>query len=77
MLCPNGCELPMEEKKVEKLFHRNSEPVIISELTIYICKECGQEAIPLRTARIIEDVLNEKVNPSGKFTAELYEVSSL
>ena len=75
MQCPNGCPFPMEEKKEEKIFHRNGEPIVISDLVIYICPDCGQESTPLSSARIIEDVLNGKVKPSGKFSAALYEVS--
>lgn len=76
MQCPNGCPSLMEEKKEEKIFYRNGEPVVISDLTIHVCPNCGQESMPLSSARIVEDILNGKVKPSGKFTAELYEISS-
>ncbi|OIP42886.1 hypothetical protein AUJ95_01260 [Candidatus Desantisbacteria bacterium CG2_30_40_21] len=77
MQCPNGCLFPMEERKEEKVFHRNGgEPVIVSGLIIYVCSNCGQESMPLSSARIVENILTERLKPSGKFTAELYEVSS-
>lgn len=75
MQCPNGCPSPMEERKEEKIFHRNGEPIVISDLIMYVCSDCGQESMPLSSARIVEDILNGKVKPSGKFTAKLYEVS--
>jgi YgiT-type zinc finger domain-containing protein len=65
----------MEERKEEKLFHRNSKSVVISDLTMYVCPDCGQESMPLSSARIVEDVLNGRIKPSGKFIAELYEIS--
>lgn len=77
MECPNGCLSPMYGRKVEKLFHRNGKPIVISDLTVYVCPECGQESIPLLSARIVEDVLKGIVKSSGKFTAELYEMSSV
>ena len=77
MECPNGCPSLMEERKEEKIFHRNSEAVVISDLTMYVCPDCGQESMPLSSARIVEDVLNGRIRPSGKFTAELYEISSI
>ena len=76
MQCPNGCHTSMAVKKEDKIFHRNSEPIVISDLTIYVCPECGQESMPISSARIVEAILNGQVKPSGKFTAELYEVSS-
>ena len=72
MQCPNGCTTSMKSKKEERIFHRHSQPVVISDLTIYMCPQCGQESMPLSSAKMVEDILNEKVKPSGKFTAELY-----
>ena len=77
MECPNGCASPVEERKQERIFHRNSEPVIISDLTMYVCPDCGQESMPLSSARIVEDILKGVVKSSGRFTAELYEISSV
>jgi len=65
----------MEERKEEKIFHRGSEPIVISDLTMYVCPDCGQESMPLSSTRIVENILNGKVKSSGKFTAALYEVS--
>ena len=66
----------MEKRKEEKIFRRNGEPVIISDLTMYVCPDCGQESMPLSSARIVENILNGRVKPSGSFTAKLYEVGS-
>ena len=77
MQCPNGCSTPMVEKKKKKIFYRNGEPIVVSDLMIYECSECGQEAIPLPSTRIVEDILNGKIQPSGKFTAELYQAESV
>ena len=77
MQCPNGCLSPMEERKAEKIFHRDGEPLVVSDLTMYVCPDCGQESMPLASARLVEDILNGIVKPSGKFTAELYEVNSV
>lgn len=74
MQCPNGCSSPMKERQEEKIFHRNGEPIVISDLIIYVCPDCGQESMPLSSARIVENILNGKVKPSGKFTAKLYDV---
>ncbi len=73
MQCPNGCDVPMEMQKMQKLFYRRDEPVVISDLMIAVCSECGQEAMPLNTARIVEDVLNGRKIPAGTFTAELFK----
>ena len=77
MQCPNGCLSPMEERKEERIFYRNGDPVVISDLTMYVCPDCGQGSMPLSSARIVEDVLNGRVKPSGRFTAELYEIGSI
>ena len=77
MQCPNGCSTKMDERKEEKIFYRNGDPIVISNLTMNICPTCGQESMPLSSARIVEDVLNGKHEPSGKFTADLYETSSI
>ncbi|MBA7676217.1 hypothetical protein ES703_84458 [subsurface metagenome] len=53
MQCPNGCPSPMEERREEKIFHRNSEPIVISDLIVHVCPGCGQESMPLSSARII------------------------
>ena len=77
MQCPNGCSASMKERKVEKIFYRNGEPIVIANLVVYVCPNCGQESMPLSSAGIVENILNGKAKPSGRFTAELYEVSSV
>ena len=63
----------MEERSEKRIFYRNSVPIVISDLTMHICSNCGQESMPLPSARIVEDVLNGKHKPSDKFTDDLYE----
>ena len=77
MQCPNGCLIPMEEIKQDKIFYRNGEPIVITDLTMYVCPNCGQESMPLSSARLVEDVLNGKMKPSGKFVAEKFEMSEI
>ena len=74
MQCPNGCATPMEPRKEDRIFHRHGEPVVIANLLMCVCPNCGQEAMPLSTARLVDDVLNGKMKPTGTFTAALYEV---
>jgi len=75
MQCPNGCSIPMEKIKEDKIFHRNGVPIVVTDLTMYVCPNCGQESMPLSSARLVEDVLNGKVKSAGKFVAEKYETS--
>lgn len=77
MQCPNGCSSSMVEEKRERLLHRNGEPIVVSDLTMYVCRECGQESMPLSSARIVEDVLNGVIKPSGEFVASWFEVGSV
>jgi len=58
MQCPSGCTTPMEKIKEDKIFYRNGEPMVITDLVMYVCEKCGQETMPLPSARMVEDVLN-------------------
>jgi hypothetical protein len=76
MYCPNSCAAPMKQMKLERIFYRkNGEPIVIRDLTMNVCPECGQESMPLKSARIVEDILNGKVKPIGQFTAEMYRAA--
>ncbi|MBM3238876.1 YgiT-type zinc finger protein [Candidatus Poribacteria bacterium] len=76
MDCPNGCVVPMKQIKVERIFYReNGEPIVIRNLTMNVCPECGQESMPLKSARIVEDILNGKVESIGQFTAAMYRAA--
>ena len=44
---------------------------------MYLCPNCGQESMPLLSARLVEDVLNGKVKSCGKFVAEKFEISEV
>ncbi len=75
MDCPNGCAVPMKQVKVERIFHRDGEPIVIRDLTMNVCPECGQESMPLKSARMVEDILNGKIKPIGQFTAMMYHAA--
>lgn len=75
MECPNGCAPPLEERKIEKLLHRRQQPIVVKDLTVYLCLECGHQSLPLASARFVEDILNGKASAAGQFTAELYQAS--
>ena len=70
MECPNGCRNPMRGVRVERIFHRVGRPVVIRDLEMYACDECGAESMPLHTARIVEQVLNGEIEPAGGLTPQ-------
>jgi hypothetical protein len=73
MECPNGCDVTMELIQVERIFHRGDEPVVIRDLEMHVCPECGCESMPLKSARIVENVLTRQLEPVGKFSAPLFQ----
>jgi hypothetical protein len=73
MECPNGCSSLMEIVRVERIYYRHNEPVVIRDLEIYVCPECGCEAMPLASARIVENVLKGQIKPIGQFSAPLFQ----
>ena len=73
MSCPNGCSAEMQEIKIERLFHKNDERIIIKDLPIKRCPECWQEAIPLSSMRIIDDVIKGKIQAVVTVEAPLYQ----
>lgn len=77
MQCPNGCLTPMEEIKEDKIFYRNGDPIVIANLRMYVCSNCGHESMPLSSARLVEDVLNGKVKSAGKFVADKFELNEI
>ena len=77
MQCPNGCLIPMEKIKEDKIFYRNGEPIVVTDLMIYVCPNCGQESMPVSSARLVEDALNRKIKSTGKFVADKYELSEV
>lgn len=72
MECPNGCSTAMQFEQIERIFYRSDEPVVIRDLEILVCPECGCESMPLKSARIIESVLNNLLKPIGQFSAPLF-----
>jgi len=73
MECLNGCNGSMKTARVERIFYRGNEPVVIRDLEMYVCSECGCESMPVSSARIVENVLNGRINPIGQFSAPLYQ----
>jgi len=71
--CPNGCLTSMKTAKVERIYYRAGKPVVIRGLEVYACPECGCESLPLRSARLVEKVLNGYVEPTGLFSAPLFQ----
>jgi len=59
----------MKTIKEDKIFYRNGEPMVVTDLVMYVCETCGQESMPLVSARLVEDILNGKISSSGKFVA--------
>jgi hypothetical protein len=73
MECPNGCDQEMEIVRVERIFYLKNKPIVIRDLEMYVCSECGCEAMPLKSARIVEDALKGKLQPVGLFSAPLFQ----
>ena len=73
MECPNGCSLPMKTAWVERIYYRAGKPVVIRGLEVYVCPECGFESLPLRSARLVEKVLSGAIEPTGLFSAPLFQ----
>ncbi len=73
MECPNGCPVPMKTARVERIYDRAGKPVVIRGLEVYVCPECGFESLPLRSARLVEKVLNGYLEPTGLFSAPLFQ----
>jgi len=74
MNCPNACNVEMESKKVEKLYHKDGKRFIIKDLIILICPECGEEAIPLSSMKIVDSIIQGKMEASELVEAPVYKV---
>jgi len=73
MECPNGCSTLMETAFVERIYYRAGKPIVIRGLEVNVCPECGSESLPLRSARLIETVLTGHMEPTGLFSAPLFQ----
>ena len=60
MKCPNGCKTEMKMKAVDKLYYIDNRPIIIKDLSVKMCEECGQETVPIQSVRSIENILAGK-----------------
>jgi hypothetical protein len=63
----------MQTRHVERIFYRHNEPIVIGDLEINLCEECGTESLPLRSAQLVERILTGQVEPIGEFVAPLFE----
>jgi hypothetical protein len=63
----------MEIVRVERIFYRNGHPLVIRDLEMRVCPECGCESMPLKTARMVEDILRGQIKPIGQFSAPLFQ----
>lgn len=77
MQCPNGCSELMSKKRIDQIFYRDNTPIVISDLTVFVCSNCGHISMPLVSAKKVEEILNGNKTPTGKFIAELYKVESV
>ena len=76
MQCPNGCETPMKQERRERFVRgRSGEPLLLANLLMNVCPECGQESMPLESARTVEAALQGEMAPTGRFQTLLYEVA--
>ncbi len=73
MECPNGCQNKMKITRVERIFYKNDDPIVIRNLEMHVCPECGCEAMPLKSARMVEDILRGQIKPIGQFSAPLFQ----
>ncbi len=76
MMCPNGCSSSMKTVCVERIFHRNGEPIVIRDLKMHVCPECDSESMPLASARIVENVFKGLIEPAGQFSAPLFQLAA-
>jgi len=53
-------------------FYRAGRPIVIRDLEMHVCPECGCESMPLKSARIVENALNGRMEPTGQFSAPLF-----
>ena len=75
MSCPNGCKTDMDEIKKNHLYFKNNKPILVKDLLTKICPECGQEALPLNSMRIIDDIIHGKCKSIGKVQTLVYQVA--
>ena len=66
----------MRRTHCERLVHdRNGQPIVMANLVMNVCSECGQESMPLDSARIVEGAIQGEMAPTGRFSAPMYEVA--
>jgi hypothetical protein len=51
-----------------------THPLIsITNISTFVCPNCGEESIPTSSVKLIEDVMNRKVTATKVVSAELYD----
>lgn len=76
MQCPNGCGETMQQVRVEQLVHDNDgQPLVVVNLLMNVCPECGQESMPLESTRVVEGALRGEMPSTRKFVAPVYEMA--
>ncbi len=73
-MCPNACPVKMEERRVERLYHKDNKRIIIKGLVIMVCPECGQEVIPLSSMKRIDVIIKGKVPVNEIVETPIYEM---
>jgi hypothetical protein len=61
--------------KLKRIFDKKRKPIVVDNLTLHVCPECGQESMPLKTARAVEKILKGSAAPIGQFSAQLYSAA--
>ena len=52
----------MRPKKVKRTFNKKQSAIVVDDLLLHECPECGQESMPLETAQAVEKILKEKAH---------------
>jgi hypothetical protein len=66
----------MRQERGERFVRgRSGEPLLIANLLMNVCPECGQESMPLESARTVERALQGMMTPTGRFTTLVYEMA--
>lgn len=63
----------MQNVRVERIFYDSGSPVVIRNLEMNVCPECGCESMPVKSARIVENVLSGRMQAVGQFSAPLFQ----
>ncbi|MBI3922442.1 MAG: hypothetical protein HY318_13555 [Armatimonadetes bacterium] len=66
----------MKQLRVERLVHDGEgQPLVMVNLLMNVCWECGQESMPLESARAVEGALRGEMASTRQFVAPMYEMA--